>query len=66
MEFSELALNEFKFIYKKHFGKTISNEKATLDGLMLIKLVSKIQPNMKDMDKTNDEKSASRTIHIRS
>ena len=46
MQLSETAVKEFCRLYKMHFGISISYEQAKLDGLTLIKLVSKIQPEM--------------------
>jgi hypothetical protein len=55
MELSDNAVKEFRKLYKKHFGKAISYEKAKLDGLALMKLVSRIQPTNMDME-INDGK----------
>jgi len=46
MELSDNAVKEFRKLYKKHFNKSISYEKAKLDGLALMELVSRIQPEM--------------------
>ena len=53
MDLSDNAIKEFQHLYKKHFGKSISYAQAKSDGLLLIKLISRIQPTNMEMDNSN-------------
>jgi hypothetical protein len=44
MNLPDDKIKEFQGLYKKHFGKTISYERAEIEGLRLIGLISIIQP----------------------
>lgn len=44
MTLNEKQIKEFQALHKKVFGKTISKERAMVDGAALIRLVSLAQP----------------------
>ena len=50
MKLSNEQIREFRTIHKRVFGKNINKQQAMVDGLALIRLVSLIQPVIKESD----------------
>ncbi len=56
MELSKKAINDFKKIYRKEFGKTISDQEAQEKGQKLLSLFKIIyRPIPQDYDKQEKE-----------
>jgi len=50
MQLSSKQIKEFQIIHKRVFGKRISKQRAMADGLSLIRLVSLIQPMLREKE----------------
>ncbi len=48
MKLNDNQVKEFRAIHKRVFGKSINKQQAMADGLALIRLVSLIQPVVKE------------------
>ena len=48
MKLSNEQIKEFRAIHRQVFGKSINKQQAMADGLVLIRLVSLIQPVVKE------------------
>lgn len=56
MQLSNRQLQEFQRIHKQVFNRPITKQQASLDGLMLIRLVSIIQPMLRGEAEVNEER----------
>lgn len=57
MRISKEALKEYKAIYKKEFGKDISDDKALEQATNLLNLVKAVSKPIKSTEKNKDEKT---------
>lgn len=55
MQLNEKQIKEFQAIHKRVFGKQINKQVAMADGLALIRLVSLIQPMLRE-NEVDDER----------